>query len=128
MNSTIPLLGGVARSGGGGVFKYFMIILRKILKKRIKDEILTSQNTFLRMTEWVDEIATLYNPRTVSLPATMVLGKVLYIVTWYHQCGLSIYPKLPISTYSKMLDQVIPIGVIGKLKVLILLYIFSKDR
>jgi hypothetical protein len=52
MNSTIPLLGGVTLRGGEGAFQFFLIILRKILKKRIKAEILT-----------------LYNPRTVSLPA-----------------------------------------------------------
>jgi hypothetical protein len=41
MNSTIPLLGGEALCSGEGAFQFFLIILRKILKKRIKDEILT---------------------------------------------------------------------------------------
>jgi hypothetical protein len=63
MNSTIPLLGGVTLRGGEGAFQFFLIILRKILKKRIKDEILTSQYTLLRVTEWVDEIATLLQPK-----------------------------------------------------------------
>jgi hypothetical protein len=55
MNSTIPLLGGVPFCGGEGVFQFFLIILRKIEKKRSKDEILTSSNQkttrFLTMTD-----------------------------------------------------------------------------
>jgi hypothetical protein len=47
MNSTIPLLGGEALCSGEGAFQFFLIILRKILKKRIKDEILTSHKTLL---------------------------------------------------------------------------------
>ena len=49
---TTPLLKGVPLRSGEGAFQFFLIILRKILKKRIKDEILT-----------------LYNPRTVELLA-----------------------------------------------------------
>jgi hypothetical protein len=58
MNSTIPLLGGVPFCGGEGAFQFFLIILRKILKKRRNDGILTSHNTLLRMTEWMDGIVT----------------------------------------------------------------------
>ena len=58
MNSTIPLLGGVALCGGEGVFIFYFFYCLSLEKDK-KDwlnEIATSYNTFLAMTDWVNEI------------------------------------------------------------------------